>query len=276
MNKIGTLLSLAMATTLIAMDPPAITEEFTVGKFEQVKQRPKKVVHGTLSIDSMETCWLFGHPHGQGIVKDCPIQYFGYELRKSLLEKGTNFESVPLNIPFVLVVITPEDNPHPSFFSILPATELINLNNGSTFSFSSDKCVFNLVCTENKKLKIKDDYFPQDKNGITFETQFLTCLNEFCAFPEYYAPSDYYPEDLLQEFLKCKILRKGPRILRRIVDTDNPSVARLRTDDRYFHDINGCSKPEDLTKLATTPTTKPYGGVFNYVQHRQIGSRYQR
>ncbi len=255
---IFTCILFSMNSFLTAMDTPTTIS----GK--------KSVFCGKLFIDQDEYLQKYPHhtnKHGHAIA------YIVQKHRQRYPYTET-FKKAPLRSPFVHIKIILNTDPHKKILTIIPAQKLINCTDESGIDLLSGDFLFHLICTKNEKFVIDQEYFPTDilksrneKIKNSFETQFLSCMNQFYKSPAY-CPF----QSSIQELLSQKVL------------IFTPSSEIFETQDRYFvveygfytHGLKGCSSEKHLIDLATNIKTKHDNySPFNYLTRREYANKPQ-
>lgn len=227
----------------------------------------KIILHGNLFIDPIKDPTSYPH-HVYN--KNHPVEYLTQQHRQ-MYNQPITFKKIPLRIPFIHVFIRPM-GAGVKFSAVIPTTKLLHCSDGSIIDLTNDTHIFRLTCTKNEKLKIDPQHFPKGKEGNTFETQFLSCMNQFYAELPYRDDNLNLPELIEHKIVHCEAIQRT---------LHNVTISNLMTGQviyfptlnvtryQYKHGKNGCSKTQDLIELAATRTIKPYGSPFNFVMNRQ-------
>jgi len=178
------------------------------------------------------------------------------------------FEKTPLRNPFVHIKIILDDHHQKQILTIIPAQKLLNCSDGSCLRIASPECVLHVTCAKNENFIMDEKYFPTDifenrneKIKNSFETQFLSCMNQFYAEPTY-CPFESSKRELISH-----------QVLKEVVDSvETDGTLRnffVTIFSRYMHGPKGCASEKDLIALATNIKTKH----DNYSQFRYVSRR---
>src|SRR5438477_4905377 len=236
----------------------------TIVSMDQRSRHERQIVTARLLIDHKIDAT-------KGYLIKIPVQYLTKEQRQTFPFTKT-LERLPLTTPFLNAIFINNETGE-KIRTILPAPKLTNCNDGSVTHFNTPDRIFHLTCAKNDKLVINPKYFPKDKQGNTFETQFLSCMNHFYNKITYIGDNPI-EKNLIQNNI-LYITDKGSEHIPLGDPTQIlPDIFRVQIlilpKTTYAHGPKGCATPEHLVKLATNPRTKSNGySIFNHVMNRQ-------
>lgn len=250
---------------------PLIIATSTMRAMDMPKQLSNNVISGKLLIADQKSF----SKYPQHICGSNPVTCITKENRQTYPYTNAVVR-VPVDSPFVHVIIEPNDRSKNKIFTIMPATKLLCLSNKSKLDFSTPDCTFHLTCEKNPALVIEPQYLPKNMQKETFATDLSGSMKKFYTKPTY---CKINPN--VQELVQHRVLHENQH---EILSTTTLFNTYLRTRDTafllmspitistYTHGENSCSTPKHLIDLATKRTTKPYGkSSFAYVMGRQTG-----